>query len=287
MTAGTSQRTPLGLYGLPLKDRVDLPRSVVGTDAPVSVLCRSSATLLGRWLLLVAVADPATASVRRDKNLARALGMVPKEVRHDPGSGRVRAGMTRLTQRLERLDLLERIDDRGQTFRLKDLDGSGGAYRTPVFSASDPTISLPGSFFQNWWHTELDSPAIAFLLIALAEASRQYPYFAGKGWTKSLGSLSRDYGLNVVTLRHGRDTLATRGVMRFQFPQADGGLDAFSPLRYEIHLEPFDSKPKDAPWFNVKRKPMPGGVVYSQQARRNIRKFDYRFVRSGGKGEDM
>jgi hypothetical protein len=223
-----------------------LPRSSVSRSGPVPRLLRSGRWHLPVWLLLVAAATPAEATVfiRWYGNFgAQCLGL--------PRTSTTRATLTRVLKYLEREGLISVVDRRqGRTLvRLLALDGSGEPYSMP---RQVRTVRVPtGPLFQNGWHRRLSPVELDGLLIALTEVHWQYGKVGAQQWEKSRDAIARDYGIASSTWSKAKQGLLEKGLLEWDLPGA--GMFATPEKvpadRYTVHPETLQLDPAAAPSY--------------------------------------
>jgi hypothetical protein len=192
-------------------------RNLRPQGGPLAALVRNrDRRALILFLLVLTSASKAPFNVSRDSTLwSRAL---------DLGTGRSgREAISKTWQRLRALNLVEvtRVKRKADVTPLRE-DGSGEPYDypDPNKTSQDRYLRLPVEFWLDGWYATLSLPAIAMLLVLLAEKPDVVlPLNRVPDW----------YGLSRSTAQRGFDELESVGLLR---SYAEQRVEPLSPLGF-------------------------------------------------------
>lgn len=117
------------------------------------------------------------------------------------------SAVSKILTRLETRKLIKRSRrgrERKVTVTLLRPDGSGAPYTRPAAGNTDRFLKLPHIYWTEGWHTRLDLPATAMLLVALHEKP---------GFELVTERVPKWYGWSADTAERGLKTLSDLGIV--------------------------------------------------------------------------
>ncbi|MDQ1492286.1 MAG: hypothetical protein QOD57_3213 [Actinomycetota bacterium] len=196
-----SQSTPLRRTFVQPAERDRQP-----TGGPLAALVRHrDRRALILYLLVLTMASTEPWDARRDSRIwARAL---------DVGGGRSgREAVSKALRRLRGLQLIvtSRVNRLSAVTMLRE-DGSGEPYTYPTpDQRQDRYLRLPFAFWTDRWYQRLNLPAVAMLLVLLAEKD---------GVVLPLDRISTWYGISRATAQRGLAELESHGLLQVRTVQ--------------------------------------------------------------------
>jgi hypothetical protein len=197
---------------------------------------------------------PATSTVAQSYlALAKSVGL-PSAAR----STTVTSNITRAIKRLSDAKLIqtERVPGRRVIIRLLQPE-TDEPYAMPDMKRGSK-VFLPGTFFANGWHATLSKAALALLMAACIEETRQWSDFGLQGrpgaWKLSRDDIEHEYRIHHDAIDRAKKELAERGLLFYEFDELNDEqrhFDHMPPHTYLIKKEVWDMNPLEAPRYRI------------------------------------
>jgi hypothetical protein len=197
---------------------------------------------------------PATSTVAQSyRALGKSVGM-PRPQRATTLTSHVARTVQRLVD--AKLITAEKIPGRRVIIRLL-RPGTDGPYVMPDMKKG-AKVFLSAEFFANGWHATLSKPALALLMVALIEETKQWGDFGAQGrphtWKMSRDQIEREYRIHHDAIDKAKKELGERGLLFYEFDELNDDqrhFDHMPPHTYLVKPEVWSLNPVEAPRWKI------------------------------------